>query len=325
MKKVTEKWKKRSRIIAKKNLIRKRKKRGLIKATKLSRIFKRVIAPSVFSILNDHQHFLEFCGRIENNVNKGYSVFLDLSVVSEITLDAILYLLSLLEFFGTKRVAPSIQGNEPREEKCRMIFRDSGFYKFVKLVRGDPPRMNDDIFSIQSGERTQGAVVLKVVEFVASKMNGPKRSTEGIYETLVELMNNTNEHAYLSDSPLPKWWTAAYYNADIRKISFAFLDNGQGIPTTVRKNFAEIVLKYLIRSDADLIRSALEGKFKRSRTKQKNRGKGLPQIYEISNRKKIDNLKIVSNRGFISAVHFSQHISIKEGFRGTLFSWDFQL
>jgi hypothetical protein len=136
-------------------------------------------------------------------------------------------------------------------------------------------------------------------------------------------MVNTGHHAYEKRFVNWKWWLMALPTTDKKRVHFAFLDNGRGIPTTVRKNFAERV-SYLFGDrtmDSELIFSALEGKY-RSRMKNRWRGKGLPKIFSYSSKDIIENLQIVSNHGYVDCQR-NQLKELSDKFHGTLLYWEF--
>src|SRR5699024_953534 len=110
-----------------------------------------------------------------------------------------------------------------------------------------------------------------------------------LYDILYEMMINTNEHAYSSDTFLLNNWYV-YVALEDEKVKFSFLDTGIGIPKTVNKNFFEKINLLGLKNDAELILSALNGEFKTA-TKQVYRGKGLPKFTKYNKIGKIQNFK----------------------------------
>ena len=109
-------------------------------------------------------------------------------------------------------------------------------------------------------------------------------------------------------------------------IEFIFLDTGEGIPATIRKNFAEIVFQLVLKTqnDARFISSALKGAF-RTETKEGYRGKGLPGIYEDSKSGNISGLTILSGNGecFASDSYEIIEKNSDSFFEGTLVRWKY--
>lgn len=139
----------------------------------------------------------------------------------------------------------------------------------------------------------------------------------------------TLDHAYKQNSLVPKWYLIALNKPETGKVSFTFLDGGQGIPSTInikhRERVKQLISKFFYDvpsiKDNALIYSALKGEF-RTRTNEGYRGKGLPKIYQCVENKEIDNLIIISNKGYVNCSTGEQR-ELSSTFHGTLFSWDF--
>lgn len=82
-----------------------------------------------------------------------------------------------------------------------------------------------------------------------------------------ELMTNTKDHAYNNNSNLfdYSWYIFVHYEDN--KISYIFMDNGIGIPTSVKKNFWDKIKNYIIGNQYKYIETALQGKL-RTETRQ---------------------------------------------------------
>jgi hypothetical protein len=183
---------------------------------------------------------------------------------------------------------------------------------------------NSKILSVKSGQFAKGSIAKQVIDFSKGILNQSKTSqSRSIYGTIIECMVNTKHHAYHDLNHNWKWWLMALPNEKNDRIQFAFLDNGAGIPTTVKKKFSERVNRLFGNnsSDCKLIHSALQGEY-RTRMKDKWRGKGLPKIYDHYNNKYIENLHIISNHGYVDCKN-DVIKELNEKFHGTLLSWDF--
>jgi hypothetical protein len=214
-------------------------------------------------------------------------------------------------------------GNFPDDEYTRQVLLQSSFFNYVKAnFKFDPD--DSDILSVKSGQLVRGRVAKEVIDFSKAQLGKTSdASTRSMYATLIECMVNTGHHAYEKRFVNWKWWLMALPTTDKKRVHFAFLDNGRGIPTTVRKNFAERV-SYLFGDrtmDSELIFSALEGKY-RSRMKNRWRGKGLPKIFSYSSKDIIENLQIVSNHGYVDCQR-NQLKELSDKFHGTLLYWEF--
>ena len=139
-------------------------------------------------------------------------------------------------------------------------------------------------------------------------------------------MDNTTQHAYAEKEDLTvSQWYLFVENKDTA-IQFIFLDTGKGIPATINKKLiveSKLVSTLLKKNDSDFILSTLNGEF-RSKTKQSNRGKGLPWIYNHAKNNNISNFMIFSRNGCCSVQENSpvKCIDYKNQMFGTLLCWE---
>lgn len=325
------KWKKHQRhiqLVALKKVRKRAKAKGLYsqKAKRINRNANPtyVKAPEVFSLLRNTEEMLKFFDKLHGHALRKEAVKLDLSWVNTITYDAILYTLSVIEYFDAKYHPFVIVGNQPTDPACAKVFNESGFYKFVKTRVLTQP--NIDVLSIEAGEINDGEIAAKVKKFAEDHLKASENQSlkaQNLYETLIECMGNTVSHAYsFNDKRLKsKWWIICYFDQTDQKVHFTFLDNGLGIPSTVRRKWTELLSPDS--SDGKVIISALKGDFRRTETNQPHRGLGLPEIYNNQNEKQIEDLIIISNRAFVD-VGAVESTSLENKFHGTLLSWSFR-
>ena len=77
------------------------------------------------------------------------------------------------------------------------------------------------------------------------------------------------------------------------------MDNGVGIPTTIRKSIKEHIIEFFnAEKEYKYIETAVNGVVKRSETGKIERGNGLPEIYNQYIEGNIENFVIVSNKAF---------------------------
>lgn len=330
------KWKRYSQKVSRKALKKKqrylkRKRKGK-KGIKVKRHDRHVVrkknkvritAPSVFSIINNSEEMLQFFAETKEHIAQKRLINFDMSEIKYMTADGILSMVSLFDYWKQRDGFFNILGNIPTDEACKMLLIDSGFFNYVKSnIKFS--QSNPHILSIESDSLAVGLIAQKVIDFTYKHLGEEKTNqSKSIYAMLIECMCNTRQHAYIKESILPKWWLIALYDKDVNKVHFAFVDNGSGIPGTVRKNNKERIKQIFFNSvkDSILIQSTLKGEF-RTRTKQGYRGNGLPKILSYCESKVIDNLIIISNKGYVNCSN-SECRELTEKFKGTLLSWDF--
>ena len=284
-------------------------------------------APDVFSFaLNPDEtnaFFTKIISFITHRENFGRSLFIDISKIEKLTIDALMYLLAIVNNLNGKfRNKYSFSGNAPNKPEVNKMFSESGFYHFVKYQGTEPITRNKDNLQIVSGEKSETQIAKKMSDFVCSKAGVTKLESNFIYIMMIELMSNTHKHAYANRRSVlfPRWYCFSEYDGQ-DTISFTFMDTGEGIPSTVRKNFAERIDFLKLKGDSKYVTSALDGEF-RTATEQTFRGKGLPKLREFCAQGKIQDMRIVTNYADVT-VHqtWYQANNLTNPLRGTLYYW----
>lgn len=202
------------------------------------------------------------------------------------------------------------------------------------IIVGDEKLVTDsNNMQIVRGINCDTLVSKQIVDFICEKTNEPIRKYSFLYNMIVELMSNSHTHAYNNNGGYkfkPSWYCFIEYNQS-QKISFTFLDVGDGIPATVKKGIMEKLYDKTLSKfrfdtlDSKYVESALKGEF-RTNTELPNRGKGLPKIYEFCRSSKIQNLRIISNRANMSiSSETIQSNDIQTPLQGTLYYWEINL
>lgn len=287
-------------------------------------------APEDFSVAHNTERVVAFFEEVHDKIKRALvrdRFFFDLSAIKTVSADAVMYLVALLQ--NTKKLKRIISsGNEPQNEDARQAFINSGFYHYVKKTSGRSTGDSSKCVQIFDGEKANYTTARKLCDFVSIQSAGrlSRIETKRLYAMLVELMNNSYQHAYInkndSSSPMQSKW---YVYAEDKEavLRFIFLDTGSGIPRTIRKNFFEVLGDLVKANDSAYIASALRGEF-RTNTREEHRGKGLPEIYGHVGMNHIGKLSVISGKGFCK-IDKAQTITMQElesEFKGTMFIWD---
>lgn len=293
-----------------------------------------VVAPDNFSLVNNAVEVVEFFSRVFSVIyecEKNDRLFFDLSKIKRATVDAIMYFIAIIN--NVKRLRAfsiNCSGNMPKELSARDLFQKVGFYNYVNKTSFLKETRDPERIKIIQGGEINGELASTICDFVNEKMGSNSIiATKRLYPMLIELMANVTQHAYRDKSGkmLPKWYI--YVENRDEDIVFVFLDTGAGIPNTIRKNWAERILKLFggDRDDATYIEASLKGEF-RTETKQDHRGKGLPEIYNAVKNKKnrMYELFIISGSGKcrISHDNIIEKEYINGSFDGSMFVWNFR-
>lgn len=285
--------------------------------------FVEIKAPSRFDLINNPEETMAFFEEIEKNIVIS-PIRIIMKDVSILSVNALLYLIAIMQNTKARGKIFHIEGDLPENDFCRNTFEKSGFLSYV---RSKKVQLNIDssILKISSSEKHDSEIIKKLCIFVAEKFEISRQETKTLFAVLTELIQNTIGHAYPKTNSLyscnkrnkDSWFLFARYQDELNTIEIAFLDTGVGIPRTVKRNFTDILRTLSDKSDANLIQSALEGEF-RTETKKRTRGKGLPSIYEKYKQGKLEELAIISNKGYIKG---EERKRLPAKFSGTLFSW----
>lgn len=289
------------------------------------------VLPKRFSIIaNSNETIKSFNNLFSFITQRRHSqmqVFIDLSTTEFLTIDAIMFLLAIINNLKQQyKINLSFKGNSPKVSEPKRIFTESGFYNYVKCLGKYELDRNEDNIQIVSGTRCDNKLAKRISDFVKNKLNIEIKKLHFLYVMMIELMNNTNKHAYSEKESLlnSKWFCYVRY-INNGTIAFSFLDTGIGIPTTIKKRFFERLISLGTIQDHKLLISALNGDF-RSQTLQGNRGKGIPKIREYATNGLINNLQIITNRANVKVITDSYTDSLlDEKFMGTLYYWEIDL
>lgn len=133
---------------------------------------------------------------------------------------------------------------------------------------------------------------------------------------VTELLGNAIEHGIAQLNI--NWWMYHYKDKTTKTITFVFVDMGIGIIDSYKK--AGLPSWYHKESDVELLLDALDGKLGSS-TKQPNRGKGMPQLKHMVEKKWISNFTLTTNTVSLRYID-NKFVSMQHtNFVGTYYSW----
>ena len=156
-----------------------------------------------------------------------------------------------------------------------------------------------------------------------------RQRCKGVMGTLIELMQNTYDHASFGKEGQRHWWVSVQHLPEEKKVSFCFVDFGVGVFASLeggeskpfQKAFAELKRRFLGSGNEVLLDRIFRGELHKTVTGRKYRGKGLPKIYEVLQRGGISNLSMVTNDVYYSSANGGGR-RLRCGFPGTFVSWD---
>ncbi len=302
--------------------------------------YKTFNVPENFSIIENPNETISFFNhmidviekiriKVKNNykLKKVYLFKIDMKCVKRITSDALMYLLTVIKNTREKKSLPiNWIGNFPEDLEIKEFLQASGYLEYMTTDKRNLKKTNDKI-QIRTGKTyvyTDENIDIRkeVVDFSIEKLNKTKRDLQFLFNILTEVITNI-EHAYNLNTELifdPSWYIMV--ENDLDKVRYTFMDNGLGIPTTVKKKKLEEVFNRLnIDKEYKYIKTALDGTYKRTQTGQTERSTGLPDVYEKFKNNKISNLIIISNYAYYCE---DRPRDMQENLIGTIICWEIE-
>ena len=286
------------------------------------RRFETVVAPAVFSIVNDPRAAMRFFFNLDFFASK-YNLNLDLSSVERITTDAIGALLAIL-----RRIDVPVRGNLPINADAQRVLLESGFFDHVSRAVNIPQVKRGSI-KRQESKLVEPLFAKELVHFGTKSIYGASQRNTAAYSTLIECMANTRNHASgrgelkrpEKKRPPETWWATVYADTTRGKVCFTFVDTGVGIFRSVRMGLLRKFYQLFgTTDDTGILRDMLQGKVPSS-TQFTYRGKGLPFINRLAQEKRISSLVIVANDVYAN-VSLDRFETLPTPFRGTLMYWE---
>lgn len=292
---------------------------------------KQVTAPRDFTFLENTEGTTKFINNLEVNIKRNKPVFVNLERVEKMDYGAVTVLLSVMNIFKENHI--NFDGNFPKKIELRNKIIDSQFFdhlsKIIPRGVGNPIKKDNKIFG-KGEKKVESALGLELMQEASKTIWGEKRMCKGFQRVLLELMQNTHNHAGLKKMGEECWWITVNHDPENKIVSFGFVDYGQGIFESLNKKpvgnrwagyYEKIKDRLINGTNAEILEKLLEGELHRTVTMQSFRGKGLPGIKEVLKRNQISNLHIISNDVF-SDVEKNEYRTLSVGFKGTFIYWE---
>lgn len=297
---------------------------------------KTFVVPKKFSITKNPEETIKFLNYIIKQVeavrylfkikNKNYIryYYIDMKSTEIISSDALMYLLTIIgNTRGEKFLPISWKGNLPDNIDVKNYVKKSGYLKYMSTSYDNIIETDNNIQIKHGVGYTYGEdsndIRQEIIDFTCLKLNKDKTKVNYLMTILTEMITNISDHAYQKEGLFKHEWYI-FVNNEEDKITFTFMDNGVGIPTTIRKSIKEHIIEFFnAESEYKYIETAVSGVEKRSETGLIERGNGLPEIYGHYVLDNIKNLIIISNKAYFSE---NKKYDMKEELKGTIFYWE---
>lgn len=293
----------------------------------------KVIAPDIFSFIKNTDEVIKFIGSLKKLYDSRQKTYVILENIKEVDYSAIVVLLSIMVKFKSQKI--HFNGDFPSDIEVKKAIIASGFFdnlykKFEDDYSYDISKVNSNGIHTHASKNVDSVLSSKLITSATEAVWGESRRCQGVQRTLIELMQNTNNHAEIGKPGEKHWWLSINQDAKAKKVSFSFVDFGVGVFTNLEnkpeksKFFGwpnKLLAVFNYTDNASLLKLILNGDLHKTVTGKHYRGKGLPGIAEVMRRNQISNLHIITNNVFCCP---SKNIYklLNTSFSGTFVYWE---
>jgi hypothetical protein len=291
-----------------------------------------VEAPEDFTCQFNPEECNRFVAVLRRHLAKRNVVQVSLFNVARIDSAAILILLSVMIRF--KAAGVDFGGDFPKNAAVRDAITKSGFFQGLYRRSFDEQETYsvsyDRELHTHAEKQVNSELTAEIVEKAATTVWGEPRRCPGVQRILLELMQNTNNHASLGAHGEKHWWLSVYHQRRQHRALFTFVDFGVGVfasldskgKTSKWYGWRNVLYDVFWRMDnAEVMNAILDGRLHETITKQSFRGKGLPGIREVLTRNGVSKLLIITNDVYAD-VGAGRFQLLKVPFEGTLVVWE---
>lgn len=292
--------------------------------------YTKITAPKHFSFVEKPDETIKFINKVERLYLNRSSVFINLKDITYLDYSAVTILVSVMFSFKTRNI--KFNGNFPKNNNWATLLINSDFFKYLNKPIGNKIEYalgkENQIFT-RANKEVNSELGYVVMAEATTTIWGEKRTCKGLQRTLLELMQNTNNHADINKKGEKHWWLSVNHDRANRKVSFIFIDYGVGIFESLKHKpndnkwfgwFEKIKNRLIHGDNSEIFKLLLDGQMHLTVTGQHFRGKGLPGIREVLSRNQISNLRIISNNVFAD-VSNDHYVKLNHEFSGTFVTW----
>jgi hypothetical protein len=293
--------------------------------------YTKVHAPTILSFIENTNEVAEFIDKLKRLYDQRKKVFVVLKDVEQITYDAIVVLLSIMVKFKSSKI--DFNGDFPENDEAHQILNQSRFIEYLFKSFKESDRYNlgqKSSILTHAWKDVDSELGSKSIRQASKTIWGEERRCQGVQRTLIELMLNTNNHADDTKKGEKHWWLSVHHDDKNKKVSFAFIDFGVGVFTSLNNKRSsskfygaldKLKEKAKYGDNSELLRLLLDGTLHKTATNKSFHGKGLPGINMALKRNQISNLNIITNNVHANA-ETETYQTISKFFSGTFVYWE---
>ena len=256
--------------------------------------------PEKLNLGSNHDEVAEFIRKIHSLSKKHIEAGISLGKTQELDLGGILVFAAALEILNLlgatnregEKWSVSIENPGSMHSEVFGVLHDFGVHQLIEpkariidqRKQTTAQALGLSVLQVQRGRVADGKLVKRFVEEKLEQLIQDRPENRyRLIGAITEAITNVSEHAYRPDTAGHHWWISAAYHETSGQLTVAVYDHGQGIPATLRKKYTQAAsktvggvnpLRRILRlNDGQIIATA--HRLGKSRTRLKNRGKGL--------------------------------------------------
>lgn len=291
-----------------------------------------VIAPKVLDFKDQCVDALRFLREIRDEVIKGtvHNVFIDLTALEEISPACAVVLLAEMTRCATySKKSKRLSGSFPKTDRAKQVLTDIGFFKSFQVKAPVFVASKESRVYVKTiaGNKSDGRYTKPVLQLFEQVCQLNPVAGKRLYGALIECMDNVKGHAYpesIGDRPdlIGEWWMCGFADPVNRQLALVFYDQGEGIPTTIKRVRSIRMRSYLNFDDSRILKQAIT--LGLSSKQDKRRGTGLPSLREFVDFAPGGFLRVISGTGDVRYIGSTKRIETKrlpESLAGSLIVW----
>lgn len=286
--------------------------------------FVHHVAPTNFSLVDNPHEVLAYFNQGEELFRKQNRVTFDIGHVTALTPDTIALMVASMHTHEYTH-GLGYRGNEPVNPELAKLFKQSGFYKFVRSHH--QPTDSDTVMLHKEREyKVDPDIAMGAALLGVENSFGSSDPYEPLYEVLIECMSNANNHAAPKNPGSCYWWLFVYPDPETQITSYSFVDLGVGIFGSMRvRGILQRIGKAVgYTRDISFADDLLEGKLhSRMEEDRELRGKGIPQIVSSAGLPEFKRFHLITNDVFFDLKNGHKE-ELGSPMAGTFLYWELQ-
>lgn len=289
-------------------------------------------APRILDFRDQCEDALRFLRQVREEVIEGrtHNVLVDLTALEEISPACAVVLLAEMTRCAiySKRLK-RLTGNFPKTDRAKQVLTDIGFFRSFQVKAPEFVARKESRVYVKTiaGNKSDGRYTRPLLQLFNQVCQLDQVAGKRLYGALIECMDNVNGHAYpenrgVRPDLIGEWWMCGFADPVNRQLALVFYDQGEGIPTTIKRVRSVRMRSYLNFDDSRILKQAIT--LGLSSKQDSRRGTGLPSLREFVDFAPGGFLRVISGNGDVRYIGSTKKIETKrltESLPGSLIVW----